>query len=387
MWGYSTIDAPQKEDYWDRSEVVDETEDFLGDFCNSTHSILPRSNLSIAEISLEEDKAVNYFFKDESSATQKRGRATAIYSSGNLDKDMSFWEARELGENKRNIIKYNDRISNMTYEERKLYIFLRSEYGRFLDSLPNSNVDFAFPVSRSNLTKYESVKKMFRKDMYDKIDETEEFIIFTEKERAKKLYQLSKIDGVFAEASVVKHYKPRVLFKRKKLWTLQEDNRETVFSHSILLRDPQHGYFLHDCSEKLRDHYFKKERELHGSMRIVKGIKVFSDGFIETSEGISRGRLARSGYYYAYSYQEQKSIAVHRLVCEGWNINKNKKNYTSVNHKDGVKSNNSFENLEWCTPEENTLHAWKIGLNSKNYPVDKNFTIDTYRLQNSKTEF
>jgi hypothetical protein len=48
------------------------------------------------------------------------------------------------------------------------------------------------------------------------------------------------------------------------------------------------------------------------------------------------------------------------LVAENF-IGKRPKGY-EINHKDGKKSNNRLNNLEWVTPKENYHHAVKLGL-------------------------
>ena len=51
----------------------------------------------------------------------------------------------------------------------------------------------------------------------------------------------------------------------------------------------------------------------------------------------------------------RKNFYVHRLVAEAFCDNPQSKKY--VNHKDRNKSNNSADNLEWCTQKENVNHS------------------------------
>lgn len=57
---------------------------------------------------------------------------------------------------------------------------------------------------------------------------------------------------------------------------------------------------------------------------------------------------------------KQEQLLIHRLVALHYLPNPYQ--HPVVNHIDGVKTNNDWRNLEWCTHKENVNHALETGL-------------------------
>lgn len=84
---------------------------------------------------------------------------------------------------------------------------------------------------------------------------------------------------------------------------------------------------------------------------------------VSTKGKILKATMFNTGYYYVDLSKNgtRTKKQVHRLVAQSFIPNPD--NLPQVNHKDGVKTNLSLDNLEWCTARYNNQHAFRTRLN------------------------
>jgi hypothetical protein len=127
-----------------------------------------------------------------------------------------------------------------------------------------------------------------------------------------------------------------------------------------------------------------------GRIRSKHAVIIKSDGNRYTRKSkILKPNPCKKGYLIgAVSLMNKLYVyKIHRLVAENFIPSIDGKNH--VNHKNGIKTDNRVENLEWVTNQENISHAFKTGLcynprgeNARNVKITKDQAKEIINLRN-----
>ena len=116
---------------------------------------------------------------------------------------------------------------------------------------------------------------------------------------------------------------------------------------------------------------FKDIPGYEGRYQITNYGRVYSLEYIGPNNSVRGNKFLKpavaDGYHRIKLHKDKviKSFAIHRLVGKAFIENPNNKPY--INHKNFLRNDNFYLNLEWMTAKENTIHAFL----NKRYPSRK----------------
>ncbi len=117
---------------------------------------------------------------------------------------------------------------------------------------------------------------------------------------------------------------------------------------------------------------------------------IHSDGYVIScksgKEKVMVGGYTGNGKYKQVTLREngrQVSRTIHTLVADAFI--ENHENLPQVNHIDGNRYNNNFNNLEWSTARDNILHSVKMGL--WNEPTAEHYKMMKIGMARTKATF
>ena len=114
-----------------------------------------------------------------------------------------------------------------------------------------------------------------------------------------------------------------------------------------------------DCGEVVKRLSYKKWNSLNKSYSTMKE-HVYKQSSNRGKQRLEPEEKKIKHGRYKHVEIRGKVYSVHRIVALSHISNPNKKD--CVNHMDGIRDNNNFQNLEWVSNKENVTHAWKTGL-------------------------